>query len=493
MVCILVVDDERIIRDGCVKILTKEGYEVSTAASGEEGLNLLKERAFDLILLDLKMPGTSGMDVLQRVQEDHPGFLVVVITGYATVESAVEAMKAGAYDFVPKPFTPDQLRIVVHRALEKKGLEREAERLRKEREKDLREIAEEKSKIKTILQCMADGVMVTDNEGQVVWYNPAVVKMIKMESAPIPGQPLRQTGGKERGKEWIEKIQQVCCGKSPAVSQEVLIDGVTLMAHTAPVLNEEGEILGAVSVLRDISMLKAMDQMKSDFVAMVSHELRAPLASVEQQLSVILAGILGEINERQREMLGRSKERTHALLSLISDLLDLSKIEAGLVVQYKEPLHVEEVLRKVIEILKVQAEAKDQRLELSFPPSLPSVMADRGNMEEVFLNLLSNGIKYTGQGGWVKVQANVEGSYLCVRVSDNGMGIAGEDLAHIFDKFYRVKNPQTRKITGTGLGLPIVRQIVEAHLGMVEVESQPAVGSTFRVYLPLASLEEKKS
>jgi signal transduction histidine kinase len=162
------------------------------------------------------------------------------------------------------------------------------------------------------------------------------------------------------------------------------------------------------------------------------------------------------------------------------------------VVQYKEPLQVEEVLKKVIEILKVQAEAKNQKLELSLPPSLPSVMADQRNLEEVFLNLLSNGIKYTGPGGWVRVQARAAGSYLCVQVSDNGMGIAPEDLPHIFDKFYRVKNAQTRKITGTGLGLPIVKQIVEAHLGMVEVESQPAVGSEFRVYLPLASLGEKK-
>jgi signal transduction histidine kinase len=265
------------------------------------------------------------------------------------------------------------------------------------------------------------------------------------------------------------------------------------MAHTAPVRSEEGEILGTVTVLRDISVLKTMDRMKSDFVAMVSHELRAPLASVEQQLSVILAGIMGEINERQKEMLGRAKERTHALLSLISDLLDLSKIEAGMVVQYKEPLQIGEVLQKTVGILKIQADAKNLTLELSLPPSLPPVMADRQNMEEVFSNLLSNGIKYTAEGGWVRVRAFPEGRYLCVEVADNGIGISSEDLPHIFDKFYRVKNAQTRKITGTGLGLPIVKQIVEAHLGAVEVESQPGVGSKFKVYLPLEPFPEKRT
>jgi PAS domain S-box-containing protein len=493
MTSILIVDDEKIIRDGCVKILSKEGCVVHTASSGEEGLHVLQGNSCDLLLLDLKMPGLSGMEVLQRVKDLYPSLLVVVITGYATVESAVEAMKAGAYDFIPKPFTPDQLRIVVHRALEKKALEREADLLRLDREKGLREIAGEKSKIKTIIHSMADGVLVTDHEGQVVLHNPAAVKMLKMAAPPTWGQGLEDCIDQDRLRGLVEKIRQVISKNSPAVSQELVAEEVTLMAHTAPVRNEGGETLGAVTVLRDISVLKGMDRMKSDFVAMVSHELRAPLASVEQQLSVILAGILGEVNERQQEMLGRAKERTHALLSLINDLLDLSKIEAGLVVQYQEPLQIGEVLEKTIGILKVQAESKKLTLELILPPSMPPVMADRGNMEEVFINLLSNGIKYTGEGGWVRVQAFPERSYLCVEVSDSGIGIPPEDLPRIFDKFYRVKNAQTRKITGTGLGLPIVKRIVEAHLGMVEAESQPGVGSKFRVYLPLESSGDKKT
>jgi signal transduction histidine kinase len=278
---------------------------------------------------------------------------------------------------------------------------------------------------------------------------------------------------------------QVSQEGSSTVSQEVVMGEMALMAHIAAVRSEEGEVLGVVTVLRDISMLKAMDRMKSDFVAMVSHELRAPLTSVEQQLSVILAGIIGEVNERQKEMLGRAKERTHALLTLINDLLDLSKIEAGFVIQKKEPTQITEVLEKVIELLRHEAEKKNISLRLSFDPGLLQVMADRGNMEEVFINLVSNGIKYTSEGGSVSLSARIEGSHLCVEVSDNGIGISAEDLPRIFDKFYRVKNAQTRKITGTGLGLPIVKGILEAHLGSIEAESQPGIGSKFRVYLPL--------
>ncbi len=486
MTSILVVDDEKVIRDGCFKILDKEGCSVQTCASGEEGLNWLREDFFDLLLLDLKMPGLSGMEVLQQVKDLYPDLLVLVITGYATVESAVEAMKAGAYDFIPKPFTPDQLRIVVRRALEKKALAKEAEILRREREKGLREIASEKSKIKTIIHCMADGVLVMDHEGQVVLHNPAVVRMLKMDALPVSDQSLWGCAGNECLIELVSKMRKVREEGNPTVSQEVRVGEMTLMAQIAPVRSEEGEILGTVTVLRDISMLRAMDQMKSDFVAMVSHELRAPLTAVEQQLSVVLAGILGELHERQREMLGRAKERTHALLSLINDLLDLAKIEAGFVIQHKEAVQISGVLEKVIELLKPQAEAKTIALHLSLPATPPDVMADRGKIGEVFINLVSNGIKYTFDGGWVNVDVRIEGSHLCVEVSDNGIGISSEDLPHIFDKFYRVKNSQTRRITGTGLGLPIVKGIVEAHLGSIEVESRPGTGSKFRVYLPLA-------
>ena len=134
----------------------------------------------DVILLDLMMPGVSGMEVLDRVRTIDPNLLVIVITGYATVESAVEAMKKGAYDFIPKPFTPDQLRIVVRRALERRALQKEADFLRRERERSLRDIATEKSKIKTIINCMGDGVLVCDRDSCVVLTNPAASRMLKI-------------------------------------------------------------------------------------------------------------------------------------------------------------------------------------------------------------------------------------------------------------------------------------------------------------------------
>jgi len=150
---ILVIDDEQIMREGCSRILSKNGWGVITAENGKQGLDEIQGHLenIDVILLDLMMPGMSGMEVLDHIRTIDPNLLVIVITGYATVESAVEAMKKGAYDFIPKPFTPDQLRIIVRRALERRALQKEAEFLRRERERSLRDIATEKSKIKTII------------------------------------------------------------------------------------------------------------------------------------------------------------------------------------------------------------------------------------------------------------------------------------------------------------------------------------------------------
>lgn len=486
---ILVIDDEQIMRDGASRILSKDGWGVMTATNGQQGLDVIRSRTqeIDVILLDLMMPGMSGMEVLDHIRTIDPNLLVIVITGYATVESAVEAMKKGAYDFIPKPFTPDQLRIVVRRALEKRALQKEAEFLRRERERSLRDIATEKSKIKTIIHCMGDGVLVCDSEGYIVLTNPAACRMLKLPESCLVGNLISQVNLDPELSKTIEESLKSVGVSYTSVSQELSIGEsgeIFLRAHTAPVKDDQGETIGAVTVLQDISHLKELDKMKSEFIAMVTHELRAPISAVEQQLSVILNRMAGEISEKQEKLLLRAKERTKGLLALIKDLLDLSKIEAGRMVQYKEPLSLQEVIQKVIDLMKVEADHK--KIDLQFPaPSQDLIVhADRTSMEGIFTNLISNAIKYTPEGGRVVVTLTEEGGFAKATVSDTGIGIKKEDLPRIFDKFYRVKSIETRQIVGTGLGLSIVKSIVDAHLGSISVESEEGGGTTFTVVLP---------
>jgi two-component system phosphate regulon sensor histidine kinase PhoR len=483
---ILVIDDEAVIRDSCCRILASEGCEVITAADGEEGLAAIKGDAQGLavVLLDLKMPGMGGMEVLEKAREVNPDLLIVVITGFATVDAAVEAMKKGAYDFIAKPFTPDQLRLVVNRALEKRRLELEAEALRAEAARSLRDVATEKGKVRTIVNCMADGILVTDREGRVVLINPAASRMLRIESKACLEKPLSEAMGDDKLVEAVHGVLEPTDPKVTVISQELQMRDALIRAHTAAVKSEEEEMLGTVTVMEDMTYLLELDRMKGAFIAMVAHELRSPVAAIGQNIKLILDGLAGETTEKQRHLLTRARERSKGLLDLIADLLEMSKIEAGMAMQRKEPLQVEEAVRVVAELMEGEARAKKISLSTKFHSSLPPVLGDRDNLERVFTNLLSNAIKYTPEGGKVAIEVSPDGDDVKTVVRDTGIGISKEDLPRIFDKFSRVKSEKTRGIVGTGLGLSIAKNIVEAHLGTISMESEEGKGTTVTVLLP---------
>ena len=487
---ILVIDDEAVIRDGCTRILQKEGCRVTTVENGKAGIDLIntEKEPFDILLLDLMMPGISGMEVLETVRTIDDTMIIIVITGYATVESAVEAMKKGAYDFIAKPFTPDQLRIVVRRGAEKRSLQRETKRLRREREKSLKDIAYEKSRISTIINCMVDGVLVTDRESRIVLHNPAATRLLEIESLPIIDRPISHCIKNEDLTSAVVTALEMEESKYREISQEIIqVKGpgsVFLRADTAPVLDEESEVLGSVTVLHDITQERQLNQMKSDFLAMVSHELRAPLSAIHQQLSVIQEGMTGAITVKQNQMLVRAKERTKGTLELINDLLNVSKIDSGIVVQNKEPVSLEDIVEKACQIMEPEAEAKSVKLKVQIEKSLPMIHADRENMEEVCINLISNAIKYNVEGGSVTIHLLAEGEFLRIDITDTGIGIPEQDLPRIFDRFYRAKSSKTRMVIGTGLGLPIVKGIIEAHHGSIKIQSKEEKGTTFTVLLP---------
>jgi len=486
---VLVVDDERDIRDGCERILIRRSCEVSKAANGIEALELIQATPFDIVLLDLKMPGMDGMEVLLRLRESRPETLVIVITGYATIETAIEAMKRGAYDFIPKPFKPDQLRIVVDRAMEKKRLTDEAQRLDQERRRTLKDLDMEKSRTRTIIQALPDGVMVSTPDAHVALMNPALTRMLML--GPDAARTGEHVGRYLQDEAFCNMIEDTSRGEV-ASGGSVTCDleregGVFLRAQSTPVWSETGECLGAVTVLMDITELKRLDRLKSEFVTKVSHELRSPLSTIQQQLAMVLNDFVGGAEDEQRHILSRAKEKTQGLITLIGDILDLSRMEAGLVLRGSQNVDVRDLLKAVVDFLEGKARGKKQTLAFTAPGGdLPSVVADPQALEIVFSNLITNAIHYTAEGGAIQVRLEPAGEELCVAVQDNGFGIEERHRERIFEKFYRIKNDQTRYITGTGLGLPIVKGIVDALGGRIELESEPGKGSTFRVFLPAA-------
>jgi len=474
---ILVVDDEKVIRGGCREILTQEGYEVLLSESGEQGLKMIEKEHFDIILLDLMMPGLSGFNVLSHVKRLHPDTSIIVITGYATIENSIEAMKNGAFDFIPKPFSPDQLRVVVSKAIEHTGA--------------LKDIANEKSRMRVLVNLIANGVMVTDVEKRLVLANPAFMNIMEFQRDDIIGRPFTMLVQHEQLQQMVESTLLMPENEFAELTEELEIkksggdETTTYVVRCRPFRDRIGRNLGTITVLSDITYLKEINQHKSDFVSMVAHEIKSPMSSVLAQINVIQDGLAGNVTPKQDEILFRASEKIKGLVTLSSELLNLAKREAGLATLERTVCNMNDILEEQVDFYQQRARAQGIQLELDQLPVLPPVLANKQNMEEVLSNLITNAINYTPEEGKIIVSAHPEKHHLCISVSDTGMGIEKEDLDRIFDRFYRVKNEKTRYIIGTGLGLPIVKSIVEAHDGMIRVESKLDHGSTFYVYIPL--------
>ena len=485
---VLVVDDEEVLRLGCSRVLSSEGYRVTTAANGQEALEKLASEPVNVVLCDLKMPVMGALEVLEQVTVLYPDIPVIIMTGLGTVADAVECMKKGAYDFVTKPFSIDHLCLAVRRALDKQLLEQQTRQLQEEQARNLYNLALEQSRIHTIVNCMADGVLVTNREGEVVLCNASLLQLLGVNTPPPQPGPLADYLNDGDFKDAINSLL-AGAGHHPEklIAQELFQNGTHLRALSAPFSGPDSQVLGSVTVFHDVTHFKELDEMKNDFVRMVSHELRSPLAAIQQQHAVILDGLAGDLTEKQRELLTRAHAKIQGLLDLINDLLDVAKMEAGYGQMEQVPLNLRPILAELLELLRERAANQGITLHLEAPEDLPFIQADRRSMEEVFTNLLSNAINYSPDGGTVSVAAISHGDYLEVLVKDQGIGIEAEEIPKIFDKFYRVKNPKTRQVIGTGLGLALVKGLIEAHRGTVEVESTVGTGTTFRVKLPTAA------
>lgn len=482
---ILVIDDEAVIRDGCVKVLTKDGWKVDTAVEGVAGLEMIKNNRYDILFLDLMMPGISGLELIPRVKDIDPELYIIVITGYATIETAVEAMKKGAFDYISKPFTPDQLRMGVRRALDNKSLRVEAEYFRREQEKGLLAIAKEKSKIITILNCMPDGVIVVDEDKRIALYNPIAGKLLKISGEEVIGKQIGFCIGCEDFCRAVNEVLESSPAKHVRIAKEIESEGFPpLMMHIAPVQMEDGRIIGVVVIIQDISDQKMLEKMKHDLITKITHEIKAPAATISQLLMAALEVTAGDMKDEQRNFVTRAREWSEDILQLVTDLLNISKTESGLVVQKLEPLNINEIIGQVIELIKPQADKKKIEIITDLDDELPLINADINGMRDVFTNLLSNAVKYSDEKTGVAISSKTDNDHLKITVSDEGFGIRKEDIPFLFEKFFRVKNEKTRYIMGTGLGLPIVKQIVDAHYGTIEVSSEVNKGSTFTVYLP---------
>jgi|WetSurMetagenome_2_1015567.scaffolds.fasta_scaffold14150_3 two-component system, OmpR family, phosphate regulon sensor histidine kinase PhoR len=492
---ILVVEDEPSMRQGIYRILTRQGLEVSTAASGEEALTIIGTETFPLVLVDLKMPGIDGFELIERINSVKPGTICVVVSALATVAAVVKTTKMGTFDFVVKPFVPDELMVVVNRAIEKWRTTSETHRLRAEREAHLLQLSAEKSRLRTIVQSMGDGLLVVNIDRNVVLDNAAARSILGRIEDQRQLESINDVIPDQRVCDQIGEL--LVNPKAQQVKMEIMLaprhdqgSPIYVRVTLAPFRDENNRLLGVAVLLADISETKAYERMKTMFISMVAHEIKAPIAAIESYLNIIENGILDHDVPRIKGIAARCLERSSALLAMVQDLLEITRQDAIQNNRVIDKLDVLELAKKLADFHRVPAAERNITIELSAHGALKPLMADAAEIERMLTNLLSNAIKYNRDGGKIWVRLDASASALRIEVEDNGIGMSPEDARRVGEEFFRVKDDKTRTITGTGLGLALVKRIVKSYYGSLEVESQPERGSLFRILIPLDEPEQ---
>jgi len=366
---VLVVDDEPGIRSGVSRILNNfhvtypfmdedYTYEVFEASSGEEGIEMLEKDKPDIVLLDNKLPGIQGVEVLEYIRKRSYDIVVAMITSYASLDIAIRATRDGATDFIPKPFTPQEL----------------------------------KSSIENITK-----------------------------------------------QQYLKRI-----------------------THK---LNQDGK------------------KIRYQFLSVLSHELKAPLNALEGYLRMMQEKQSGDKIDDYIVPIDRSLQRIQGMRNLIMDLLDFTKIR----LERKEEKVLEVDLSQIASAAIVTVQPYAIQMDVSISLDVRSeaiIMADPGDMEIVFNNLLSNAVKYNKRGGKAEITIDSTDTDVIVFFTDSGIGLLPEDIENLFAEFVRIKNEKTKNISGSGLGLSIVKKVVELYKGTIKVESKPDIGSVFTVRLP---------
>jgi NtrC-family two-component system sensor histidine kinase KinB len=363
-------------------------------------------------------------------------------------------------------------------------------KLKAYRDLNVKQILSEKHKSEAIIRSIDDGLIVLDRELRIEDINPTAARAFGRVPGEIKGLHLLELTKDQKLYDYIKATfaSEKAPGPESADDNILTIDKGQSQQHfifsATPVVAGEKAVISMVLLLKDITRLKELDRLKSEFVMAASHELKTPLTGIGMSISLLKEKALDKLDAKESQLLSAADEEVHRLSALISDLLDISKIEAGKMALDFEAVRVEMIFDKAVGLLKNQAGEKSIELSYSVPDDLPAVKADANKITWVVTNLISNSTRYTDRNGYVKLAAEQAGSQVHISVADNGAGIPYEHQSRIFDKFVQLKTEKA--LGGSGLGLAICKEIVRAHGGTIWVDSEPGKGSTFTFTVPKA-------
>jgi len=403
------------------------------------------------------------------------------------VHQIIEATKKiseGDYDVEVKSTSRDELGAMA------KDFNVMVKKLKAYRDLNLKQILSEKHKSEAIIRSIDDGLVVLNAELKIEDINPAAAKVFGKRPDEIQGRHLLEIIKDEKLFNYVHRAfeSEIVSQPDDEDANILTVDKGQSQQHflfsVTPVLAGEEAVVSMVLLLRDITRLKELDRLKSEFVMAASHELKTPLTSIGMSISLLKEKLMDKLDSKESELLCAADEEVQRLKALVNDLLDISRIEAGKMSIDFDSVSVESLFEKAVSFLKNQANEKSIELSYSFAHDLPPVKADVHKITWVLTNLIANALRYTEANGYIRLSAEQAGSQIHISVSDNGAGIPYEYQSRIFDKFVQVKTE--RALGGSGLGLAICKEIVRAHGGTIWVDSQPGEGSTFTFTVPIA-------
>ena len=538
---ILVADDETRIVELCVQLLTKDGYHVRGVTSGHDAIACLEADSYDLLIVDIRMPDVDGLTVLRVGLAMDPNLTSVVITGYATMGRVIEALNSGARGFLLKPFNIDELNAAVESALAQRQKEQEWLRLRAQlpilvisqtlmTAGDVRELSRRLLEVVTrqmgvsraVLALLDDdtgdlqiaaavGLPEESTDGVQVPWSSALEEALhtrevlmlepqamddldhslrELACEPGPGNlvlvPLR-TGKKDVGLLCLNAVTSR--GRPVALSPSDL-NLLSIMGGQIAIALENGRMYAmeqqrTAELGRALEQQQELDRLKNEFIQNVSHELRTPLSMILGYAELLAAGDLGPVDEKQQGPLDIIVQRSYTLRDLIGNITAILENESR---QHTlQPVQLNSLIGEALVDFQVLADQAGLELSGTCLSPLPPVLGDAEHLRRVVDNLIGNALKFTPAGGTVEVRLHGDNGSVLLQVVDSGIGIDSDHVGRIFERFYQVDGTSRRTHGGCGLGLALVKEIVERHGGAVVVDSEPGKGSTFTVSLPASN------
>lgn len=510
---IVVVDDEKIVTSAFKTLLKVEGYKDAAFFNNpKEAVDYLKTESPDLIISDFMMPEMNGLEFLTEAKKLHPETSMILLTGYADKENAIRAInEVGLYKYIEKPWDNDDLLMNIKNGIERSHLLSDLRKTIAELEEAktklqaysenleilvaerTAELTEANAKLSGIVNYCADGIIIIDKNGCIIQVNPAceniiglsqksLVKMRFQEIAyshkPEMNSSANNTGG----------IFGLNADKSEVILRDYFIvnklskDHIPVEISFAAISAENSMPERYVGVIRDVSVQKETEKLREDFIATLTHDLRTPLLAAIQTLKFFLEGALGELTEKQRVLLNTMLGSNEDLLGLVNALLEVYRFDSGKLELCKTSFNIKDLVEKCYDEIKPLAQKKEIEFILNCEiPDDNEIYADKSELKRVIINLCGNAVNYTNKGGRIEILTKIQSGDLIFSVTDNGNGIPKEDLPLLFKRFSQ--GTSRKRSTGTGLGLYLSRQIIEAHGGKIWAESKLDKGSEFSFLL----------